>query len=271
MRRVRSSACTASWRSARTSAPSWSPAGRLPRPPANVDTIAAHSWLLAALAGNANVVRLAPSTRRPPRSSSTPSATALGDHPGIAATTSFVTYGHEVDISAALSTADVRVVWGGDDTVRRCARSPDRPGRSVSASPIAPRWPCSARGGGRPRRRRPRGLAERIANDVLWFDQLACSSPRLVVWSATRTTPAAAGAGSTPRLRDRHPAGHVASTSNRLASCARRRRRRRRAPSRPSTGARPASPSPSWSSRCSRGTGRAAGCSTTSTSTTSRS
>jgi hypothetical protein len=188
-------------------------------PPANVDTMAAYSWLLAAFAGNANVVRLA---------GERPAATevlldnvgeVLTDHPGIATSTAFVTYGHEADISTALSTADVRVVWGGDDTIQALRAIP-RPPRSIELG-FADRSSLAVLEAGRVAGLDDAalaGLAERMANDVFWFDQLACSSPRLVVWLGDEGAAEAARARLYPALRDLAARrGNVASTSNRLA------------------------------------------------------
>jgi hypothetical protein len=188
-------------------------------PPANVDTMAAYSWLLSAFAGNANVLRLA--GERPAATDVLLDAVGqvLADHPGIAATTAFVTYGHEADISTALSTAEVRVVWGGDDTVQALRAIP-RPPRSIELS-FADRTSLAVLGATQVAELDDlslRGLAERMANDVFWFDQLACSSPRLVVWVGDEEAAVSARSRLYPALRDLATLrGNVASTSNRLA------------------------------------------------------
>jgi acyl-CoA reductase-like NAD-dependent aldehyde dehydrogenase len=101
---------------------------RLPRgivfhmPPANVDTIFMYSWLLSALCGNRNIVRL-PRMRNGAVTllcetlSEQLATRELGDLiPAVAV----VGYGHESEITSAISAhADVRVVWGGDATVAR--------------------------------------------------------------------------------------------------------------------------------------------------------
>jgi hypothetical protein len=188
-------------------------------PPANVDTVAAHSWLLAAIAGNANVVRIA--TERSEATSVLLEAigSALEAHPGIAATTSFVTYGHEADISAALSAADVRIVWGGDDTVEALRRIP-RPPRSVEVS-FPDRTSLALLDAAIVASLDDAGLddlAHRLANDVLWFDQLACASPRLVVWVGDADAAGVARGRLYPALRaTAEGRGALASTSSRIA------------------------------------------------------
>jgi drug/metabolite transporter superfamily protein YnfA len=93
-------------------------------------------------------------------------------------------YGHEAEITAAISSlVDVRIVWGGDDTVRRIREAPlaphgkdiGFPDRSSLAVLQADAW-LAADGSSR------RTAAERFFNDTYWFDQMACSSPRVLVW-----------------------------------------------------------------------------------------
>jgi hypothetical protein len=95
-----------------------------------------------------------------------------------------VSYGHEAEPTAALSRqADVRLLWGGDETIDRLRAVPISAGAQdltfgdrfsfavLRADPV-----LEADGESR------RALAERLFNDAYWFDQLACSSPRLLVW-----------------------------------------------------------------------------------------
>jgi hypothetical protein len=153
-------------------------------PPANVDTIFLYSWLLSVLAGNRNIIRL--SQRSSPQADllcRVFRATAAR-FPAMWANTTMYRYGHELDITAAFSRlCDVRVIWGGDATVNAIREVP---------------LPAHAREIGFPDRfslaaAKARAvldlsdpaltsLAERFANDVFWFDQMACSSPRLLAW-----------------------------------------------------------------------------------------
>jgi hypothetical protein len=158
-------------------------------PPRNVDTMFAYSWLLAALTGNRSIIRLSPA-----RSDSTNLLVRLlretlaeaGEPASGAAIV--VSYGHEVEPTEMLSAlCDVRVIWGGDQTVETIRRSPLAPhAREVT---FPDRYSMSAiradayRGLSDEERDR---LADRFFNDSFWFDQLACSSPRLVVWCGKR-------------------------------------------------------------------------------------
>jgi hypothetical protein len=161
------------------------PGVRMPRgvvfhiPPTNVDTLFVYSWLLAALAGNANVVRLSPAATVPGPLRAVLDDT-LGAHPRIAATTELLSYGHDDAITEALSTADVRVVWGGDDTVAAIRRIP----LAVHATELAfpDRFSLAAFDADAVLHNDVAELASRFFNDAYWFDQLGCASPRLVVW-----------------------------------------------------------------------------------------
>jgi hypothetical protein len=160
-------------------------------PPANVDTIFVYSWLLAALTGNRNIIRMP--ARRTPQVEillrlwrETLAAAA----PAFRAKTIVLSYGHQLEITSALSAeCDVRVIWGGDRTVSQIRQAPLPPhGRELtfpdrySLTAIAAASylalgddACAA-------------LAGKFFNDAYWFDQMACSSPRLVVWCGDADT-----------------------------------------------------------------------------------
>jgi hypothetical protein len=155
-------------------------------PPANVDTMFVYSWMLSLLVGNRNLVRLPGVTQ--------PSVELLcgmidtllerAEFSTLQARTRMVRYGHEPEITAAISRrCDVRVIWGGDATVETIRRVPlpvhatelcfaDRYSLAALSAPAY----LELDGEGRAE------LAERFSNDVFWFDQAGCSSPRLLVW-----------------------------------------------------------------------------------------
>jgi hypothetical protein len=165
---------------------------RLPRgivfhmPPANVDTIFMYSWLLAALSGNRNVVRL-PRQRDAAVNAMCMTLNELlatSDFGPLVPSVAVVGYGHESAITAAISArADMRVVWGGDATVRKIREVP-LPPRSVELT-FADRYSLAAMNArafleANPRKRAQ--LVEDFVSDTFPFDQGACSSPQLVVW-----------------------------------------------------------------------------------------
>ncbi|WP_033343747.1 acyl-CoA reductase [Catenuloplanes japonicus] len=157
-------------------------------PPANVDTVFVYSWALSALAGNRNVVRL---SRRSAGAADAVLAAlndALADaDPVIARTQRMVAYGRDDAVTAELSAAcDLRVLWGGDASVTELRRFPlsplardlTFPDRSSFAALSATGW-LAAGDDAR------RTAADGYANDVYWFDQAACSSPRALYVTGT--------------------------------------------------------------------------------------
>ncbi|WPE19140.1 acyl-CoA reductase [Shinella zoogloeoides] len=146
-------------------------------PPQNVETVFLYSWILSYLVGNANVVRL-PSTI----SSAMQSVCDLfleelatqADE-----TQLFVRYDAASEISAGISScSDARVVWGGDAKVDLFASLPLRKGGKAlwfgdrfswalfkgEALAVLTPQECHV-------------LAQRFANDIAVFDQMACASP----------------------------------------------------------------------------------------------
>jgi hypothetical protein len=154
-------------------------------PPRNVDTMFVYSWLLSALTGNSNVIRLSRE-----RSGSTDEllrffCDAL-QHAAPAArdSTWIVSYGHEEEATEALSSVcDIRVIWGGDHSVSSIRRIPIPPQTrelvfadrfSLAAIEVSSYLDADES--------RRASLAKQFFDDSFWFDQMACSSPRLVVW-----------------------------------------------------------------------------------------
>lgn len=157
--------------------------------PANVDTMFAYSWLLALLAGNVNVVRL--SSRETELGSRVLDAVAaVLNRPafaGLRRANRLVRTPHDDGVSGGLSAiADVRVVWGGDDTVDYFRRFPlPARGRDVTFPNRHSLALLDAAAIRSSSEEELSGLADRFFNDAYWFDQAACSSPRLIVWKSS--------------------------------------------------------------------------------------
>lgn len=160
-------------------------------PPANVDTIFVYSWIISFLIGNRNIVRLP--------TLSTPTVSILcrilhdlfcEGSPELARRTAMLRYGHDDAVTGMISAAcDLRVVWGGDQTVNHI--------RSVPLSPHAneivfgDRFSLAAFDATSVAALSEQALAElavRFFNDSYWFDQLGCSSPRVVIWCGPSDT-----------------------------------------------------------------------------------
>jgi hypothetical protein len=152
--------------------------------PGNVDTVFVYSWALSYLCGNQNVVRV----------SGQPSAvldrllavlsSLMQDDAELSGGNRFLTYEHDQALSEALSRwATHRVLWGGDDTVALFRAMPLSPhasersfGSKFSYSVLGTAAYVAA----------SEAAVERLAggffNDIFWFEQMACSSPHLLIW-----------------------------------------------------------------------------------------
>jgi hypothetical protein len=154
--------------------------------PANVDSIFLYSWLLSLLAGNPNVVRI--SRRRGEQIMIVLGtlASVLEREPFLAIRerTLILSYDHDDSVTAHLSAhCQIRVLWGGDESVRHI--------RGVPLNPLAVELPFADRYAvaildadkvaGLSEEKHTR-LVSDFFNDCFWFDQLACSSPREVIW-----------------------------------------------------------------------------------------
>jgi hypothetical protein len=172
--------------------------------PSNVDTIFVYSWFLSLLAGNRNIVRLSskPSVQADLLAGAIAELLALPEHAEIAARALLLRYAPNDAITARLSAAcDVRIVWGGDNTVRQVRAMALPPTATEVAFSNkyslallhAQRWldlDATARD----------TLANAFYNDAYWFDQMACSSPRLVLWLGDEPLARAAADDFWPRV-----------------------------------------------------------------------
>ncbi len=160
--------------------------------PANVDSIFIYSWFLSMLIGNGNVIRL--SERR-------------GDQVGlllkkanlllgqerfkpIADRSLIVAYDHDDALTRQLSeSCQIRILWGGDESVRRLRAVPMNP--LASEIVFANRFSLAVINATEVEMAEAtqlEKLARRFVNDSYWFDQMACSSPRMVAWVGSRSS-----------------------------------------------------------------------------------
>ena len=155
--------------------------------PANVDSVAMYSWLIALLAGNVNWVRV--SQKPSPQIDfifEVLRQTLADEAVGRAVTGRVVlfTYPHDDAVTRTISAAAMcRVVWGGDATVAAIRAIPLRataheicfPDR-FSAAAICAASILSLNEDAL------NNQAAAFYNDTFWFGQQACSSPRLLAW-----------------------------------------------------------------------------------------
>jgi hypothetical protein len=160
-------------------------------PPTNVDTLFLYSLMASFLVSNRNVVRVSPS-RRSEQSrllcDLLRNVLAEDRFAEFADELAVVSYSHESKPTALISQeADVRLLWGGDESIDRLRAIPVRAGTQdltfgdrFSFAILRPDAVLQ------PDQRSLHTLAEELYNDAYWFDQLACSSPRLLVWVGSR-------------------------------------------------------------------------------------
>lgn len=157
--------------------------------PSNVPTVAFYSWLMALLMGNPCVVRLS-SRIDPVQEAMLAILQELFSQPewhGIASRTRFIRYGHDEAVTAWLSACcRLRIVWGGDETIRQI--------RAIPLSPAAQEMVF-------PDRRSMAVLDSEwltgldpacwqqtmtaLQQDCTRFNQQACASPTMLCWLGT--------------------------------------------------------------------------------------
>lgn len=157
--------------------------------PANVDVLFAYAWLMSVLCGNVNVARLSQrqSDQRDALLGILKAMHSEGQFQEVLERTLFLTYPHDDAITRQISqVAHARIVWGGDATVARI--------RAIPLAPLALELVFPDRFGVAAIHAASlfdvpvetlQELARRFCNDVLWFGQQACSSPRTLYWVGT--------------------------------------------------------------------------------------
>lgn len=157
--------------------------------PSNVDTIFVYSWILSLLAGNRNVIRLSTKVNVQQNILLQLIIALLekDEFIALAKRNILLTYDHNDETTETISMqCHVRVVWGGDETIKRV--------RKVGLAPMATELAFAnryslalvhARAFLDSSKERQIALVQQFYNDAYWFDQLACSSPKLIVWEGT--------------------------------------------------------------------------------------
>lgn len=173
--------------------------------PANVDVLFAYAWLMSVLSGNTNVARLSQkqSSQRDALVSILHDMHCEGLHQQVLERAVLLTYPHDDAITTAISRrCHARIIWGGDTTVAKI--------RSLPLAPLAVELAFPDRFGVAVIRAATlvessdstlQELARRFCNDVLWFGQQACSSPRTLYWIGNAAEVAAAKSRFWPAVR----------------------------------------------------------------------
>lgn len=154
-------------------------------PPANVVTLFGYTSAIALLCGDVALVRL-PSAPHPVQLLliSLMAKCLQQAGPALAQRLVLLRYNHDDIITAELSRiCDVRLIWGSDETVDHIRQLPLPPlARHVS---FGDRFSAAALGAEAYKalsEGQRSDLIKKIYNDIYLFDQLACSSPRLLLW-----------------------------------------------------------------------------------------
>ncbi|WP_310501045.1 acyl-CoA reductase [Paenibacillus qinlingensis] len=154
--------------------------------PSNVDTIFLYSWVLSMLAGNLNIVRLSQKRNEQLEVLLEIIGSVMDQdkYEDIKQRTLFVTYAHNQQISQFLSgICHVRVIWGGDQTIRTIRDIPLPP--LATELVFADRFSTVVLSADQLIHLEDEQLSKLVHdfyNDAFWFQQMACSSPRLVCW-----------------------------------------------------------------------------------------
>lgn len=166
--------------------------------PSNVDSVFMYSWLLSLMAGNVNLVRVSQKSSAAFDFLVSALKQTLEEDTGtpIRPRVILLTYAHDDHLTQLISHAClIRVVWGGDATVKTVRAIPMRPTAidicfpdRFSACAIQADAVLAADDKALSR------LATDFYNDAFWFAQQACSSPRLVAWVGQYSTIDAASA-----------------------------------------------------------------------------
>ena len=152
--------------------------------PSNVDTIFMYSWALSMLAGNINIVRIS-------QKQSSQLDMLLGVVRGLMSETPWkalsernvvLTYPRSEEANRYLSArADVRIVWGGDETVKTLRALPAKPRtKEISFADKVSATAINAERYLEFEKAAAAIVAKSFYNDAYQFDQLACSSPHFV-------------------------------------------------------------------------------------------
>ncbi len=154
--------------------------------PSNVPVNFAFSFAFGLLSGNANIVRVPESLPVQAELLCNVAAKVLSfpEHSRVSAMSRLIRYPRNDAITRTLSAiADVRLLWGGDQTIHHLRAMPSPP-RCVDIS-FADRYSLcllSAEAIIKTDEKSLHTLALGFYNDVFLLDQGACSSPHLILW-----------------------------------------------------------------------------------------
>ncbi|MDF1760599.1 MAG: acyl-CoA reductase [Coxiellaceae bacterium] len=151
--------------------------------PTNVDSIFLYSWLLSLLAGNKNIIRVSKRTynRNKDLFHVIDELLSQDKFHAISSRLFLMTYDHDDKQTEMFSSVcDLRIIWGGDETVEKINRVKLPVGTNQIAFPN--KFSMAVFNARAVLNENIENLVGGFYSDTYWFDQMACSSPRLVNW-----------------------------------------------------------------------------------------
>jgi len=151
--------------------------------PSNVDTIFLYSSLIALMCGNICIIRVSSRQTTQLEFAINKLILALKEYQSIQEKFFLISYDHNSEITEKISQLiDCRIVWGGDDSVKEI--------RSIPLNPLAREIVFPNRFSSTiikskkllENQNNLENLVKGFVNDTIFFNQQACSSPKLVMW-----------------------------------------------------------------------------------------
>lgn len=165
----------------------WLPRGVvLHFPSSNVDSVCIYSWFLSLLVGNINIIRLSQKRSAQIKLLLDMLNSILEQErfKAIRERSLVISYGHEEVITKELSQyCHVRVIWGGDETIRQIRTIP-LPPRAIELV-FADRFSMAALKADavlNASEEELETLSKKFFTDAFVLNQKACASPRLIFW-----------------------------------------------------------------------------------------
>lgn len=154
--------------------------------PSNVDTIFVYSWFLSLLVGNNNILRISDKDNIQIELLLKIISDVLYQekYKTLQSKIAIIRYGHDDEITKFLSLkADIRVIWGGDNTIKHMRTLPIS--ATTSEMTFADKFSFSIINSTdilSLNQDKLFSLIHQFYNDAYTFSQMACSSVRMVVW-----------------------------------------------------------------------------------------
>lgn len=150
--------------------------------PSNVPVNYAYSLVTGLLCGNKNIVKIPSKDFEQVNIINDTIKLKLADYEELNNYICLVQYGHDKEINDIISAfTDVRIIWGGDNTISEIRQSPLQP--RASEITFADRYSIAVIDSDYYMNIDDKAdIAKKFYNDTYLSDQNACTSPRIVVW-----------------------------------------------------------------------------------------